>query len=251
MTSFWFRYVNKVGMSYCSFMAKSGKNNAMAISYYLMVILAVVLAAGCVMESEPAPNCTEEGGFIPIIDNPPSCCSGLTLIRPKAWDSLGSTGICTAKCGNAVCDVEIETSYNCPADCNSTASSCKNEGESIPVIPNPPSCCSGLTLIPPAKEHVLGSAGICTAKCGNGVCDDETETSYNCPQDCNNSTVPTHAGGGGIGMANPASGNCEEKGGMLRIVTQEDGGQIGMCTLADGVTECEEWAYYRGECGAK
>jgi putative hemolysin len=50
-----------------------------------------------------------------------------------------------------------------------------------------------------------------------------------------------------VGMANPASVNCEEKGGNLEIVTDTDGGQIGMCTLADG-TQCEEWAYFRGEC---
>lgn len=47
-------------------------------------------------------------------------------------------------------------------------------------------------------------------------------------------------------IANPASVYCEEQGGTLRIETEE-AGQYGICTLADG-TECEEWAYYRGEC---
>jgi len=47
-------------------------------------------------------------------------------------------------------------------------------------------------------------------------------------------------------IANPASVYCEEQGGMLSIVDGEDG-QYGICTLSDG-TECEEWAYYRGEC---
>lgn len=116
---------------------------------------------------------------------------------------------------------------------------CTGEGESIPVIASPPSCCSGLTLIPPRQEHIIGSEGICTARCGNGICDSESETAYNCPRDCNNSTS----------LANPASVNCIDKGGSLRIVTQEDGGQMGICTLADGVTECEEWAYYHGTCG--
>ena len=129
------------------------------------------------------------------------------------------------------------------------STNCTGEGGSIPVIANPPSCCTGLSLIPPRQEHILGSEGICTAKCGNGVCDSESETAYNCPTDCTNNSTAAPAGGGGSGMANPASVNCEEKGGTLRIVTQEDGGQIGICTLADGVTECEEWAYFRGECG--
>ncbi len=48
-------------------------------------------------------------------------------------------------------------------------------------------------------------------------------------------------------IANPASVYCEEQGGKLEIRTDADGGQAGYCTLKDG-TECEEWAYYRGEC---
>ena len=63
------------------------------------------------------------------------------------------------------------------------APACKAEGQTIPVIPNPPVCCTGLTLIPP-KTQLEGISGICTAKCGNGVCNSETESSLNCPQDC-------------------------------------------------------------------
>ena len=61
---------------------------------------------------------------------------------------------------------------------------CKGEGETIPVIASPPSCCPSLELIPPREENWLGIAGYCTAKCGNGTCDEETESSYNCPLDC-------------------------------------------------------------------
>jgi hypothetical protein len=61
---------------------------------------------------------------------------------------------------------------------------CYGEGESIPVIPNAPGCCDGLKLIKPKDPQLIGTSGICTAKCGNGVCDSETETFYNCPQDC-------------------------------------------------------------------
>ncbi len=49
------------------------------------------------------------------------------------------------------------------------------------------------------------------------------------------------------GIANPASTFCTEKGNTLEIRTQADGGQVGYCVFPDG-TECEEWAYYRGEC---
>lgn len=49
------------------------------------------------------------------------------------------------------------------------------------------------------------------------------------------------------GLANPASVYCEEKGGKLEIRTDENGGQYGVCIFEDG-SECEEWAYFRGEC---
>lgn len=61
---------------------------------------------------------------------------------------------------------------------------CKQEGETIPVIAQPLECCEGLELIPPKEENILGIFGICTAKCGNGVCDTNIESSLNCPNDC-------------------------------------------------------------------
>ncbi len=64
---------------------------------------------------------------------------------------------------------------------------CKEEGESVSnLLPDPPNCCEGLILIKPKFSDVVGSLGICTVKCRNGVCDAETETPYNCPADCGN-----------------------------------------------------------------
>ena len=48
-------------------------------------------------------------------------------------------------------------------------------------------------------------------------------------------------------LANPASVYCGEQGGQLEIREHEDGGQYGVCIFDDG-SECEEWAYFRGEC---
>lgn len=48
-------------------------------------------------------------------------------------------------------------------------------------------------------------------------------------------------------VANPASTYCEEQGYTLEMRTGEDGGQHGVCVFPDG-SECEEWAFYRGEC---
>jgi len=49
------------------------------------------------------------------------------------------------------------------------------------------------------------------------------------------------------GLANPASVYCTENRGTLEI-KDEEGGQVGYCTLEDGEV-CEEWAYFRKECG--
>jgi putative hemolysin len=51
----------------------------------------------------------------------------------------------------------------------------------------------------------------------------------------------------GAGMPNPASVFCEDHGGKLDIRTDASGGQAGVCIFPDG-SECDEWAYYHGEC---
>lgn len=50
-----------------------------------------------------------------------------------------------------------------------------------------------------------------------------------------------------IGMPNPASVYCEAKGYRPGTRTDANGGQYGVCVFPDG-TECEEWAFFRGEC---
>lgn len=49
-----------------------------------------------------------------------------------------------------------------------------------------------------------------------------------------------------IGIANPASTNCVEKGGKV-IIEEESNGQVGYCVFDDG-SKCEEWSFYRREC---
>jgi putative hemolysin len=49
-----------------------------------------------------------------------------------------------------------------------------------------------------------------------------------------------------VELPNPASVNCEEQGFTLEMRQGEDG-TYGVCLFADG-SECEEWAYLRGEC---
>lgn len=49
-------------------------------------------------------------------------------------------------------------------------------------------------------------------------------------------------------MPNPASAYCVEQGFTSEIRTAADGSQAGYCIFPDG-SECDEWAYFRGECG--
>ncbi|MEK7160486.1 MAG: DUF333 domain-containing protein [Patescibacteria group bacterium] len=66
-----------------------------------------------------------------------------------------------------------------------------------------------------------------------------------------NPSAPTPTSGCGQesngGLANPASVNCVNEGGILEIRNDEIGGQYGICKFSDG-SECEEWKFFRGEC---
>jgi Tol biopolymer transport system component/putative hemolysin len=48
-------------------------------------------------------------------------------------------------------------------------------------------------------------------------------------------------------MPNPASVYCEQNGGKLEMRQDVTGGTAGICVFPDG-SECDEWAYFRGEC---
>lgn len=54
-------------------------------------------------------------------------------------------------------------------------------------------------------------------------------------------------GESGAGVPNPASKFCEDQGYRLEM-REESGGTAGYCIFPDG-SECEEWAFFRGECG--
>ena len=48
-------------------------------------------------------------------------------------------------------------------------------------------------------------------------------------------------------MPNPASVNCEQNDVKLDLRQDASGGAAGVCVFPDG-SECDEWAYFRGEC---
>ncbi|MDD4412521.1 MAG: DUF333 domain-containing protein [Patescibacteria group bacterium] len=49
------------------------------------------------------------------------------------------------------------------------------------------------------------------------------------------------------GLANPASTNCQDKGGKVVIEKKDDGSEYGLCYFDDN-RACEEWAMLRGDC---
>ncbi len=51
-----------------------------------------------------------------------------------------------------------------------------------------------------------------------------------------------------VGMANPASVHCLEKGGRLESKKNAEGGEYALCHLPDG-TVVEEWELYRRDQG--
>lgn len=48
-------------------------------------------------------------------------------------------------------------------------------------------------------------------------------------------------------LANPASVNCAQKGGILKIMKNGSGAEFGLCQFEDDQA-CEEWAFMRGQC---
>ena len=89
------------------------------------------------------------------------------------------------------------------------------------------------------RDEVGGQVGYCVFV-GGSECEEWAFFRGECAP--GNTTVPA------VDMANPASKHCVEQGGTLDI-RDEAGGQVGYCVFADG-SECEEWAFFRGECAA-
>jgi hypothetical protein len=115
------------------------------------------------------------------------------------------------------------------------------QGEADVSIANPASVyCEqqGGTL--EIREGADGQYGVCVFDDGS-ECDEWAFFRGECSK--GQSMQPAQTG---IGMPNPASVYCEQQGGRLEIREGADG-QYGVCVFDDG-SECEEWAFFRGEC---
>ncbi len=49
-------------------------------------------------------------------------------------------------------------------------------------------------------------------------------------------------------LANPAAAYCQDQGFRYEIRQDDQGNETGICIFDDG-SECDAWAYFRGECG--
>lgn len=176
---------------------------------FVGLILAVALIAGC--QKQLVGNDKDEHGCIGSAGYS-WCEAKQKCIRP--WEEN-----CTKECGT------------CPQLSPPSPEFCK-DGTIVAGETNecgcqaPPKCIKACT-----EEAKICPDGITTvARNGSNNCEFDP-----CP------------GTGGVGMANPASVFCQEQGGESKIVTAADGSQSGVCVLPYGI-ECDEWAYFRGEC---
>jgi putative hemolysin len=129
-------------------------------------------------------------------------------------------------------------------------------GECLPVPDNASSGSDSSQIANPASVNCVQKGGRLdirtTAEGGQyGVCifpdGSECEEWAYLHSDCSPASGSTATPEDGSQIANPASANCEQKGGKIELRTAEDGSQGGVCVFPDG-SECEEWALYRGEC---
>ena len=86
---------------------------------------------------------------------------------------------------------------------------------------------------------LLVSLAACTA--ANGSVAEPTATMPPAPTAAPSPAAPT------VAIANPASANCAQVGGLLRIEARPDGAEFGVCYFDDN-RQCEEWALLRGDC---
>lgn len=116
---------------------------------------------------------------------------------------------------------------------NQLQAECSQDSDCVPALCCHASECVAAGNAPDCSDVACTASCESILDCGQGYC------SCNAGK-CEASTEKQSQ------LANPASVYCEEQGGELEIREDEQGGQYGVCTFPEG--ECEEWAFYRGEC---
>ena len=204
---------------------------------------------------------------------------GKTIVPVPATSSGGATSIICAKEYNPVCGGNGRTYAN-PCVAKASGADIKFIGECNPPIKEAPdrtdpTTSSDTTGVICTQEYAPVCAEV-KIVCVRAPCDPINKTFSNscmakaagasvlyggeCGGQTNTTssgsgsvvTVPTVSSGAtsvGVGIANPASTYCVQKGYKNTIRTSSDGSQYGACVFPNG-KECEEWKFYRGECVA-
>jgi putative hemolysin len=137
-----------------------------------------------------------------------------------------------------------KTSAGCPlfkclnASGNTGEIICAKQEEKVnrnPLIgPVNQKCCPGFYEVRISKSY-----SVCRPKIQSGAGRETPSIDISQPGQSNQPNVE---------IANPASVYCQKMGYKLEIRTNFNGGQYGVCIFPDG-KECEEWAFFRSECG--
>jgi Tol biopolymer transport system component/putative hemolysin len=112
--------------------------------------------------------------------------------------------------------------------------------EAAPNMPNPASrFCVDQGYQSQIRDEAGGQVGYCLFPDGS-ECEEWAFFRGECAPASESRSTPAPS------MANPASKFCVDQGHQSEI-RNEAGGQVGYCLFPDG-SECEEWAFFRGEC---
>lgn len=207
--------------------------------------------------------CTDNGGELSqksvdwgdVQGSPPAeyevCTTdGVECTENDYYTGQCSTQVETTTSDSAVADVTSKKDYNVPfgsaAQVTCTSGSCCVVGGNN--VWGSVSSSGGMNVFGGDDCKVTSTEGT-FSDCGNTEgCD------LNCSNDCTVQITPTTSdptqaddAPATIGMPNPASTGCADKGGTEETLYQADGGQYGVCVFNDG-TACESWALERGEC---
>jgi len=160
---------------------------------------------------------------------------------------------------NPVCGID-GTTYNSSCEASKKGVTIEYTGkcgecvkEGVAILSNKQKCCTGLTFCATSATGT-SNTGTCQKTCVDKNANSATPSSVSgggaTPSPSSTTNSATSGGtSSSTGIANPASTYCEAQGYTTQIIKNSDGSEYGVCVFSDS-TACDEWAFYRGECGA-
>lgn len=177
-------------------------------------------------------------------------------VQSQLINKINKDDVACIQVVNPVCGVD-GTTYNssCEAskqgvtiDYNGKCGECVKEN--LKILSNKQKCCTGLTFCATSATGT-SNTGTCQKTCVDKNTNSATPSSVSGGGTIPSPSSTTNSGGASssTGIANPASTYCKAQGYTTQIIKNSDGSEYGVCVFSDG-TACDEWKFYRGECGA-